>query len=75
MHDNVKRSLAKTISWRVVATTITMLLVFLVTGQLLISLGIGFIELFVKMLAYYLHERVWDKVEWGHTKNVPSDIT
>jgi uncharacterized membrane protein len=65
MVDKHERSLAKTISWRITATVTTMLLVFIFTGQLILSLSVGVIEVIVKMIFYYLHERAWNGVSWG----------
>jgi uncharacterized membrane protein len=62
------RSFAKAISWRIVATLTTMLLVFAFTGSLMISGGVGVTELVVKILVYYLHERVWNMVDFGREK-------
>jgi uncharacterized membrane protein len=62
------RSFAKAISWRIVATLTTMLLVFAFTGSLMISGGVGVAELVVKILVYYLHERVWNMVDFGREK-------
>jgi len=42
------RSLAKAISWRIVATSTAILLVFLFTGNLIISVGVGSLELLLK---------------------------
>jgi len=60
------RSLLKGISWRVVATTDTILVVLLITclfGKCSIedALKIGAAEFVVKLLVYYVHERVWQK--------------
>jgi len=69
MNDKHKRSLAKTITWRVFAsTTTTITLVFLFTGELFVSLGVGITELIAKLIVYYLHERAWDRVSWGHSR-------
>ena len=65
MKDTHKRSIFKTISWRVVATLITMSLVFIVTGSLALAAEIGFFEVILKILIYYLHERAWSKIKWG----------
>ncbi len=56
------RALAKTITWRILAVigTITIALVF--TGSIEISLGIGTVDVIVKTIMYYFHERAWDKV-------------
>lgn len=62
------RSFAKAISWRIVATLTTMLLVFAFTGSLIISGGVGIAELVVKILVYYLHERIWNMVDFGREK-------
>ena len=62
------RSFAKAISWRIVATLTTMLLVFAFTGNVIISGSVGITELVVKILVYYLHERVWNMVDFGREK-------
>jgi uncharacterized membrane protein len=59
------RSLAKTISWRIVATSTTILLVFLFTGNLVISASVGSLELLAKIVVYYVHERIWDMSNFG----------
>jgi len=59
------RSLAKTISWRIVATSTTILLVFLFTGNLVISASVGSLELLAKIVIYYIHERIWDMSNFG----------
>jgi uncharacterized membrane protein len=65
MRDEYKRNAIKNISWRILATAVIMLLVFIYTGRLLFTLGIGFFEVFGKLILYYLHERVWDRINWG----------
>ena len=61
------RSLLKGISWRVIATSDTILVVLLITcltGNCSIenAIKIGFIEFAIKFLAYYIHERIWQKI-------------
>jgi len=58
--DNaIARHLAKTISWRLIGTIDTMMLGWLITGNLKIGLAIGGTEVLTKMILYFLHERVW----------------
>lgn len=57
-----KRHIAKAITWRIVGTIDTILLSWLISGNPLIGLKIGFSEVATKMLLYYLHERVWFKI-------------
>ena len=58
-----RRALAKTITWRFVATGTTILVAFIFTGSLIISLEIGSVEMILKLFFYYLHERSWDRVK------------
>lgn len=62
------RSLAKAISWRMVATITTIFLVFLFTGNLVLSSSIGFTEVLFKIFVYYLHERIWNLSNYGRER-------
>ncbi|WP_246124372.1 DUF2061 domain-containing protein [Bizionia gelidisalsuginis] len=57
-----RRHIAKTITWRIVGTIDTIILSWLISGDPLIGLKIGFAEVVTKMSLYYLHERVWFKI-------------
>lgn len=63
--ENVKRSLAKTISWRIIGTIDTVIISWIITGTLTLAFSIGLIELVSKMVLYYFHERTWNKIKWG----------
>ena len=63
------RSLVKAISWRVTRTCDTILISWLITGQFKAALGIGFVELFTKIGLYYVHERIWNKLDFGRVKD------
>ena len=65
MEDTEKRTLAKTISWRTTATLTTMIIVYVFTGKVSLTVGVGLVEVVSKIFLYYLHERVWGKVGWG----------
>jgi uncharacterized membrane protein len=58
--DSNVKSFAKSISWRVVGTLDTMVISFFVTGQLVMAVSIGSIEVVTKIALYYLHERAWE---------------
>lgn len=58
--DSNMKSLLKSISWRIVGTLDTILISFVVTGQLTMALSIGSVEVVSKILLYYLHERAWE---------------
>ncbi|NER15218.1 DUF2061 domain-containing protein [Leptobacterium flavescens] len=60
--DSHKVSILKAISWRIIGTLDTMLISYVLTGDLKVAFGIGSIEVVSKMLLYYLHERAWTKI-------------
>lgn len=65
-----KRHLAKTLTWRILATTDTFLIAWIITGNIDWAAGIAGIEVLTKMILYYWHERVWYKhIKFG-VKNV-----
>ena len=71
IHATKKRSLTKAITYRVICTTETALVSFIVikmcgiksAGQ--IAATISGVLLFTKILTYYVHERLWDHLGWG----------
>ena len=60
-----KRSLVKTLTWRIVATTDTFIISWLITGQLSFASIIAGVEVITKMFLYYFHERVWANIKWA----------
>ena len=63
--DLKKRTLAKTMSWRVTASLTTFLIAWILTGDLLIGVSIGSIEAIAKIFLYYYHERIWNNISWA----------
>jgi uncharacterized membrane protein len=60
------RSLIKAVSWRTVGTIDTFIISFFVTGKVSLAGSIAAVEVVTKIMIYYLHERVWAVVPWGH---------
>ena len=56
-----KRHILKTITWRIIGTLDTMIIAWIITGSWEWGLAIGGVEVFTKMILYFLHERVWYK--------------
>ena len=59
------RSLLKSMSWRIIGTLDTIIISYVITGEISFALSIGGIELVTKMMFYVAHERLWNKVKWG----------
>lgn len=71
MADKRYRSVLKGMTWRVLATLDTILISWLITGELKFALSIGGIEVVTKLLLYYGHERVWNKIKIGRKEESP----
>ena len=71
-HDQDKplRSIIKAVSYRIFGTLNTIIISYLVTGKIPISLSIGGLELFTKILLYYIHERLWGQIPFGKQKKM-----
>lgn len=65
------RSIAKTFSWRAIATLITSLVAFIMTGELALAVEIGLLDTTAKLAAYYFHERAWLKIDFGRPEEPP----
>ena len=65
MQATRRRSLAKTVSWRVIATLDTFVISYLVTGSGVFAGSIASFEVVTKIVIYYFHERAWMRIDWG----------
>ena len=59
------RSVAKAVSWRVIGTLDTLLISYLLIGEVAIAASIASIDFVTKMFLYFFHERIWNKINWG----------
>ncbi len=72
--DTNKRSVVKGISWRAVATTTTIIIVYVFFERLDLAIAAGMIETVLKVGLYWMHERAWLKVRWGKEKIEPFNL-
>ena len=68
-NESVLRSLLKSFSWRIIAISDTILTVLLITCvlgdcSLKNALTIGFLEFLIKLVAYFIHERIWLSIQF-----------
>ena len=63
--ESKRRSMVKSFTWRSLGTLDTIIISYFLTGQIKIAVSIGGIEVFTKMILYFLHERAWNYVKWG----------
>jgi len=59
------RTILKTLSWRVIGSSSTFLISYLITGQAFIATSIAITQMIVNTVLYYIHELLWNKVKKG----------
>lgn len=62
------RSIAKAMTWRLGGTIVTFAVAWLFTHQLELAVQIGILDTVVKIGAFYGHERIWNRLEFGKPK-------
>lgn len=72
--ESHRRSIAKTLSWRVVATVITACIAWVVTDEPRFAATIGLADTLIKLGAYYGHERVWSNIKFGRPRSPEYEI-
>ena len=64
-----RRSLIKSVTWRVLASSDTFIIAWFVTGKPSLAGTIAMFEVLTKTFLYYFHERGWNYILWGKDKN------
>ena len=64
--ESQTRTLAKTVSWRIFASLITSVVVWQVTGKPELGISIAALDCLIKLVTYYIHERIWNAVGFGY---------
>lgn len=59
------RSVVKGLSWRIFATIVTMVVVWIYTGHLSDAAIVGIADSGAKIFLFWGHERLWQQVRWG----------
>ena len=66
--DSAIRSVIKTVSWRILATVTTVLVIYALTDDGDLAMTVGYLDATLKMGLYYFHERIWNRVRVGTRK-------
>lgn len=65
MKETKSRSIVKALTYRFWQSLNTFIISLVVTGKLEWAAAIVSIEVVVKIVVYFFHERIWTKVLWG----------
>jgi len=60
------RSIIKAITYRIFGTLLSMITVFIVSGSIKLALEFGILEIILKIIGYYIFERIWSHIPIGY---------
>jgi uncharacterized membrane protein len=60
---NNQRTLKKTLSYYFMHITVAMLVVYVVTGNLIMAVTLSLLEPTVQAFAFFFHEKIWNRTE------------
>ena len=66
--ESRSRSIAKAISYRVLGSSCTGLIAFVLTGRGALFVEAGALDAVLKIAAYFVHERLWNHIGFGRSK-------
>ena len=69
MNETKKRSVIKSITWRLICIIISVLTAYVLTNKLDIAAAIGTIYNVITTILYYFHERAWNRIKWATQPN------
>ena len=62
------RSIAKAVSYRLLGSSVTGVILFVLTGRGTLSMIGGALDMDLKIGAYFIHERIWNHIQFGRSK-------
>jgi len=70
--ESTSRSVAKAASYRLLGSMATAGICLVLTGSVKLSLGAGALDVLVKIVAYFIHERIWNLIPYGRERRTPA---
>ena len=66
--ESKKRSLVKSLVWRIIGIFVLGAITWAFTQNVEVTTAVTIIFHTIRFILYYIHERAWDKIEWGLVK-------
>ncbi len=63
--ETLSRSVIKTVTYRLLIVVLDFSAIYWFTGKINIALGFMLASNIYTTIAYFFHERIWDKIKWG----------
>lgn len=76
-HESIKRSVFKSITFRIVVVVSDLIVIFALTHRYDLTLGVTIGTNLASMILYYMHERIWNLIRFGRKykkKNATKDL-
>lgn len=67
-YEHIKRSLAKSITFRVAVIIADFIVVSAITHRYDIAVAVIVVTNIASTVLYYVHERIWNRITWGKEK-------
>jgi len=71
--DSHWRSIIKSITWRLIAVAVTMLISYIWLQEWKSSIVLSLTANGIKAVLYYLHERGWNRIDFGRIRDIHED--
>jgi len=65
------RSIVKAVSYRILGSSTTALIFYVLTGKGSLSVGAGVLDMVLKIGVYFIHERIWNHINFGGSTKAP----
>ena len=65
------RSIVKAVSYRILGSSTTALIFYVLTGKGSLSIGAGALDMVLKIGVYFIHERSWNHINFGRSTKAP----
>ena len=66
--EHPRRSLLKALTWRIIAFLVTIIAIYIYSGDIKEALIVGTGANLIKIFLYYIHERIWNRIKFGRVK-------
>jgi len=67
--EQQKRSFVKVVTWRIIVSLTNFFGGWIASGNPWVGLGVISFALVVNSIAYWVHERLWNRTDWGKEVN------
>ena len=63
--ERTKRSIVKALTYRVLIVCLDFLFVYIFTHKVEVALGFMLVSNVYTTVGYFVHERIWARIQWG----------